>query len=147
MASEVFQPYHNISKTPPNIAAGRNKSGTAALAEDTLDHLLRFLKESDGSPGRTDAAIASERDDGTLNLFAIQMRDGPTLPSTPLHWSAGRNRSTQLLSQKNERAANWGCIRCSFARQSYLAKLRSFDFDAYPAALVPITWAKSSSSW
>ena len=82
MASEVFQPYHNISKTPPNIAAGRNKSGTAALAEDTLDHLLRFLKESDGSPGRTDAAIASERDDGTLNLFAIQMRD---LRFHPLH--------------------------------------------------------------
>ena len=86
MASEVFQPYHNISKTPPNIAAGRNKSGTAALAEDTLDHLLRFLKESDGSPGRTDAAIASERDDGTLNLFAIQMRDRRFHPphSTPL---------------------------------------------------------------
>ena len=40
--------------TVPNIAAGKNESGTTALAEDTLDHLLKFLKESSGSPGWTD---------------------------------------------------------------------------------------------
>ena len=76
---------HDLSKRPPNIAAGRNQSGTsAALAEDTLDHLLRFLKESDGSPGRTDAAIAASETMGLSIYLPFRCASDASIHSTPL---------------------------------------------------------------
>ena len=75
---------HNVSKRPPHTAAGRNQSGTAALAEDTLDHLLRFLKESDGSPGRTDAAIAASETMGLSIYLPFRCASDASIHSTPL---------------------------------------------------------------